>query len=185
MRRELRFPRPFPVLLAALLAATGCSSDPPQKFSCSVPTSKNIGDAFVHARNDLSRQECQFQFDDYIDTLLTTATSNPSEDNKERFSSLFAWSRDRGILSQVQAQEYYRRYFTPNFVTLDTRYNNCSTTCRDKAMVIRAMKKELADKDRGLLRAAQDRAGYAQADKEYNDLLTLIEATCQACQNAR
>lgn len=182
MRRQSR---PFAALLAAFLAATACSSHPPEKFSCSVPTSKNVADAFEHARNDLSHEECQFQFDDYFETLLTTAASDPDPGNKERFSDLFAWSRDRGILSQVQAQDYYRRYFTPSFVSLDERYNNCSTTCRDKQATVRAMKKELADKDRGLLRAAEDRAGYAQADKEYNDLLTLIEATCQACQNTR
>ncbi len=173
------------LLLAATCAVTACQSNPPPRFSCSVPTSNDVSEAFSHAKSDLRHEECQFQFDDYVDTLLVTAASDPKERNKKRFSEFFAWSRDQDILSQAQAQDYYRRYFTPDFVALNDKYNNCSTTCRNKNKVLVRMRDELKDKDRGLLRAAGDRGSYSQADKEYNELLTLIEATCLACRRAR
>ncbi len=175
----------LPLVLVMLLVGCATEPDHPPKFSCSVPTSKNISEAFEHAKRDLSHPQCQFQFEAYVDRLLKTAASNPEMENKKRFSELFAAARDQGILSRTQAQNYYRRYFTANFTSLDDRYNNCSTTCRNRDTVLKELKQELKDKDQGLLQAAGDKATYTQADKEYNQLLTLIEATCRACQNSR
>jgi len=169
------------VVLLTGMAVAGCALQEEPPFRCSVPTAKNVGEAFAHTRRDLSHPECQFQFDAYVDTLLQTAAEDPGEQNKRRFSELFAFAREQGILSARQAERRYRRYFTTNFVSLDERYNNCSTTCRDPGAVRRALREELTDKDRGLLRAAGDRQRYEQADREYNQLLTLIEATCRAC----
>jgi len=167
-----------------LIALAACQTTPP-RFSCSVPSGFDVNAAFADARSDLSHEECQFQFDDYVNTLLDISTSSPGPENRKQFSELFVWARDHGILGQVQAENYYRRYFTPLFVTLDKDYNNCSTTCRDRQQLAKKMKQELHDKDRGLLKASGDRQGYNQADQEYNQLLTLIDATCMACEKSK
>jgi len=165
-----------------LLGAAGCMPFGSQP-ECTLPQSKNLDRAFAEARNDLANEACQFRFDEYVDALLAAAAEDAGEENKRRFSELFAFARDQDILSARQAQRHYRRYFTPDFVSLSERYNNCSTTCRRPDEVRREMRRELRDKDRGLLRAADDQQGYAVADEEYNQLLTLIEATCSACQD--
>lgn len=171
-------------LAALALVLAACQSAPP-KFACSVPNGFKVEAAFAHARSDLVHPECQFQFDNYVDTLLEIAGTDPKPENKQQFSGLFSWARDHGVLSQIQAEQYYRRYFTPFFISLDSDYSNCSSTCRNRAQLARNMKNELRDKDRGLLKAAADRAGYLAADKEYNQLLTLIDATCLACERSQ
>jgi len=178
------FRKLLPVSLLALVIATipACATQADEEFSCSVPTTKNVAEAFAHTKNDLTHPECQFQFDAYVDTLLQKATDDPGTENKQRFSELFAFARDEGILSEAQATRKYRRYFTPDFVTLNDLYNNCSTTCQDTDQVRRELRDELEDKDLGLLRVAGDQESYSQADTEYNQLLTLIEAACRTCQ---
>ena len=170
------------MLLAVLLA--GCQTTPP-RFSCSVPSGFDVAAAFEHARSDLAHEQCQFQFDSYVDRLLEIAASDPKPGNREHFSSLFSWARDQGILSQLQARDHYRRYFTPEFVSLYSDYNNCSAICPRQDEMIKQMRAELRDKERGLLKALGQRERFVQADREYNQLLTLIEATCTACAQGR
>jgi len=172
------------LVIVSAISLAACQTTPP-RFSCSVPSGFGVSAAFAHAQSDLSHEECQFQFDSYVNTLLDISASSPKSENKKQFSELFIWARDHGILGQTQAENYYRRYFTPMFVSLDKDYNNCSTTCRDKQKLVKRMKDELRDKDRGLLKAGGDRQGYNQADREYNQLLTLIDATCLACEKSR
>jgi hypothetical protein len=116
---------------------------------------------------------------------MNIAANDPQEQNKERFSDLFAYARDAGILSETQARNEYQRYFTTNFVSLGNDYNNCSSTCQEKQAVEKKLKNELGDKNQGLLQVTGDRTEYAAADKQYNQLLTLIEATCSACQESK
>ncbi len=173
------------VLMAAgALFATACQSKPP-KFACSMPPGNDVAAAFGHVRADLSHEECQFQFDLYVDRLMSIAAEEPGSEHARRFSELFTWARGAGILSRSQAQESYQRYFSATFVSLGAQYSNCSTTCRNTAQTLSALRQELADKNRGLLHVLGDQTAYANADKEYNQLLTLIDATCTACQIAR
>lgn len=159
----------------------GCQTTPAPDISCSLPTGYNVAGAFAHANSDLAHLKCQYEFDDYLEALLSIAASDPKEKNKEHFSNFLGQARGNGVISQVQAKESYRRYFTADFISLGQLHNNCSTTCRSQPAVVKKLKIELRDKHRGLLEATGDRDGYAQADNEYNQLLTLIEATCLAC----
>jgi len=161
---------------------SACQTTRPENHSCTLPSGFNVDDAFAMANSDLSHWECHYQFEQYMDKLLEIAASDPKEENKKHFSNFLAQARDNGVLSQLQARQYYRRYFTPDFVSLGTMHNNCSTTCRDQEKTIKQMKMELRDKHRGLLTVVNDNSVYAQADREFNHLLILIDATCLACR---
>lgn len=160
---------------------TGCQTAPTNVVRCSMPTGFNVNSAFQHANADLAHLKCHYDYDSYLKTLLNIAASDPKESNKEYFSNFLGQARDHGVISQVQARETYRRYFTADFVSLGHQHNNCTTTCQNQIDVVKNLKSELRDKHRGFLEATGDKDGYAQADSEYNQLLTLIEATCLAC----
>lgn len=183
---SLAFKHGFKVFLILLMVGfvSACQTTRPKSYSCTLPSGFNVDDAFADANSDLAHWQCHYQFEQYMDRLLEIAASDPKPENKKQFSNFFAEARENGVLSQLQAQQYYRRYFTPDFVSLGTMHNNCSTTCRDQAETIKQMKTELRDKHRGLLTVANDNSAYAQADQEFNHLLTLIDGTCLACRES-
>lgn len=183
---SLVFKRPFKVFLILLMVGFGsaCQTTRPDRYSCALPSGFNVDKAFAHANSDLTHVQCHYQFDQYVDKLLEIAASDPNKDNKKHFSNFFAQARDNGVISQLQAEQYYRRYFTADFVSLGTMHNNCSTTCRDQEETIKQLRKELRDKHRGLMTVIIDKTAYAQADREFNHLLTLIDGTCLACREA-
>lgn len=168
-------------VVAGLLLS--CQSTPPKPYSCTLPTGYKVESAFASANADLVHLQCHYQFEQYMNRLLEIAASNPKEKNKQYFSDFLSQARDNGILSQLQAKEYYRRYFTSDFVSLGRMHNNCSTTCQKQAEISKNLKSELRDKELGLLKVVGDQQGYTRADREFNQLLTLIDATCLACQS--
>lgn len=176
-----RFAKTLVALVLGIFTAA-CQTTPPVEFVCTLPSGYNVQSAFDHANSDLSHWQCHYQFEQYMDKLLDIAASDPKEQNKQHFSTFFSQARDNGVISQLQAQEYYRRYFTPDFMALGDLHNNCSTTCRNQVALVKQMKQELRDKQRALLSAVGDRDAYSQADSEYNQLLSLIDATCLACK---
>jgi len=182
MKSERISPNRVGSLLIVLLIGTGlqsCQTTP--TAPCTLPSGYNVAQAFDHSNRDLAHPECQYDFDKYFDRLLEIAATNPSQENRQHFSRFLSQARDNNVIGQLQARSYYQRYFTPNFVSLEDQHNNCSTTCRNQTRVVKELKNELRDKRKGLLDAVADRDAYAQADKEFNQLLSLIDATCLAC----
>ncbi len=163
--------------LVALLSGCQTTAEP----ACPLPQGTNVERSFTHARGDLSRSECQFRFDAYFERLLDIAAGDPSPQNSERFSQFLVWANDQGIISKISAKEHYNRYFSAKFVSLPDDYSNCSYTCRKKQEIISNMKTELRDKDRGLLKVTGDKRKYAEANRLYDSVQTLLEATCKAC----
>jgi hypothetical protein len=47
------------------------------------------------------------------------------------------------------------------------------------------MERELSDKERGLLRVSLDNDGYYRADRLYQEVELVLEATCTACAAGR
>jgi hypothetical protein len=47
------------------------------------------------------------------------------------------------------------------------------------------MERELSDKERGLLKVSVDRDGYYRADRLYQEVELVLEATCTACTAGR
>ena len=47
------------------------------------------------------------------------------------------------------------------------------------------MERELSDKERGLLKVSEDREGYYRADRLYQEVELVLEATCTACTAGR
>ncbi len=168
--------------LVLVILSSGCQTKQPKTYSCTLPSGYQVESAFAQAGADLAHLQCHYQFDQYMDNLLEIAASNPQEKNKEYFSHFLSDAKRNGVISQLQAQRYYRRYFSPDFVSLGAMHNNCTTTCQHQVDLVKKMKLELHDKKLGLLEVVGDRDSYAQADQEFNQLLILIDATCLACQ---
>ena len=170
-----------PFVLAALLLVSACASQEP---GCPSPQTRNLDSAISFVKTSLSTG-CEAHFDRYYDDLLTIAEGDPKPENKRIFSEFLVWSGDRGLLSNRQAKEYYNRYFNVKFMSMKGDYNNCSHTCPNKQKVLFDMERELSDKERGLLKVSEDRDGYYRADRLYQEVELVLEATCTACSGSR
>jgi len=169
----------FALLTATLIA--GCASSPP---SCASPSSRNLQAAIETVKSNLGAG-CEAHFDRYYDDLLTIAEGDPKPENKREFSEFLLWASDEGLLSRRQAESYYNRYFNVKFMSMRGDYNNCSHTCPNKRRVLISMEDELSDKERGLLRVSLDSDGYYRADRLFQQLELVLEATCTACTASR
>ena len=171
----------LPCLAAALLMLSGCASTEP---GCPSPQTRNLDSAISFVKTSL-QTGCEAHFDRYYDDLLTIAEGDPKPENKRIFSEFLVWSGDQGLLSTRQAQEYYNRFFNVKFMSMKGDYNNCSHTCPNKQRVLFDMERELSDKERGLLKVSEDRDGYYRADRLYQEVELVLEATCTACAATR
>ena len=168
------------ILLAASFLVS-CASNAPE---CVGPQSKNLSTAIDAAQTSLMNG-CHAHFDRYYDDLLSIAEGDPGPGNKRAFSEFLVWSGDKGLLSNRQAQEYYNRYFNVKFMSLKGDYNNCAHTCPNKRKVLIDMAHELSDKERGLLRVSLDNESYYRADRLFQEVELVLEATCTACAAGR
>ena len=164
-------------LVASFLILSSCASTAP---TCAGPQSKNLGSAISYTQSSLM-QGCHAHFDRYYDELLAVAEGDPKPENKREFSEFLVWSSDKGLLSKRQAEDYYNRFFNVKFMALRGDYNNCSHTCPNKQKVLFDMERELAEKERGLLKVSLDNEGYYRADQLYQEVELVLEATCTAC----
>jgi hypothetical protein len=171
----------FPGILAGILMLAACASTEP---GCPSPQTRNLDSAISFVKTSLGTG-CEAHFDRYYDDLLTIAEGDPKPENKRIFSEFLVWSGDQGLLSTRQAQEYYNRFFNVKFMAMKGDYNNCSHTCPNKQRVLLDMERELSDKERGLLKVSQDPEGYYRADRLYQEVELVLEATCTACTASR
>jgi hypothetical protein len=169
------------VLIAGLVTIAACASTQP---GCPSPQTRNLDSAIDFVKTSLNTG-CEAHFDRYYEDLLTIAEGDPKPDNKRIFSEFLLWSGEQGLLSTRQAQEYYNRFFNVKFMAMKGDYNNCSHTCPNKQRVLFDMERELSDKERGLLKVSQDRDGYYRADRLYQEVELVLEATCTACAARR
>lgn len=168
-------------LAAAGLLLAGCATTPDH---CTLAPTSNSAAAFADARQKLA-DGCEAQFFGYLDSLLETAAQDPGPAQKERFSDFLVWSADEGIVSRLQAQTLYNRYFNVKFVTLAGDYNTCSQACPRRETVLADMEQELRDKERGLLKVSRDTQAYYRADRLFQESELVLEATCRACGSTR
>ena len=168
-------------VLTAMFVLTSCAANEP---GCPSPDTRNLDNAIGFVKTSLETG-CQTHFDRYYDDLLTIAEGDPSPENKRKFSEFLVWSGEQGLLSTRQAEDYYNRYFNVKFMAMKGDYNNCSHTCPNKKKVLFDMERELSDKERGLLKVSEDREGYYRADKLYQEVELVLEATCTACTAGR
>lgn len=148
--------------------------------TCTLPSGVNLAEALSQARSDLKLPDCQLMFDEYFQALLNIAAGDPTPENKRLFSEFLVWTNETGIMTRVQAEDYYNRHFNDTFMSLPDRYNLCSA-CPQKGELLRDMKQELRQKEQGLLEACRDKETYYQASRSYAELRDIIEATCLAC----
>ena len=168
-------------LVTISLVLSACASTKP---TCDSPQTRNLDRAISSVQSSLTNG-CQAHFERFYDDLLTIAEGDPKPENKRAFSEFLVWASDQGLLSKRQAQNHYNRYFNVKFMSLRGDYNNCSHTCPNKQKVLFDMERELADKERGLLKISLDNAGYYRADQLYQEVELVLEATCSACTASR
>lgn len=168
-------------LLSSVFLLASCATPPPP---CNGPQTKNLVAAISDVKHTLN-SGCAAQFDRYYDDLLTIAEGDPKAENKRLFSEFLVWAGDEGLLSQRQAKNYYNRYFNVKFMSLQGDYNNCSHTCPVRERVMLDMERELGDKERGLLKVSLDNDSYYRADRLYQEVELVLEATCTACAAGR
>ncbi len=174
-----RIPRSIGLVSAMLAALTlvSCASTQP---ACPSPQTHNLDSAISSVQSSLDNG-CQAHFDRYYDELLAIAEGDPKPENKRAFSEFLVWSSEQGLLSTRQAQDYYNRYFNVKFMSMRGDYNNCSHTCPNKQKVLYDMERELSDKERGLLNVSTDADSYYRADRLFQEVELVLEATCAAC----
>jgi len=168
-------------VFAATMLLASCASNQP---SCTSPQTRNLSNAIDVVQSNLM-SGCQSHFDSYYDDLLTIAEGDPKPENKREFSEFLVWATDTGLLSKRQAEDKYNRYFNVKFMSMKGDYNNCSHTCPNKQKVLFNMERELSDKERGLLRVSLDNDGYYRADRLFQEVELVLEATCMACTASR
>ena len=114
-RRTVKYGFEVSFVLLLIILISSCQTTQPKVHTCTLPSGYKVEGAFAQATADLAHVQCQYQFDQYMSKLLEIATSDPKEENKGYFSNFLADAKRNGVVSQVQAQQYYRRYFTPDF----------------------------------------------------------------------
>ena len=117
--------------LLCLALLTACETGAPKKpVACKPPTGIDLDAAIARTQSDLGMRQCQYQFEAYLDNLLTIAQGNPNIANKQKFSQFLVWANTQGILTRVQAEDYYNRFFNVTFICLPDDYNVCSVCDR-------------------------------------------------------
>ncbi|MDJ0863285.1 MAG: hypothetical protein QNJ82_13740 [Gammaproteobacteria bacterium] len=173
-------------LLALSMAACNSFDTRPDdpRADCPVLEHQNLEIALEAARESL-QAGCAGEFDAYLDSLLTIAQGDPGPENRERFSEFLVWSTEQGLLSRLQAKALYNRYFSIKFVSMAGDYNNCALSCPRKQSLLSELETELADKEIGLMKVSGDQQAYYRADRLFQELELVLEATCTACSAAR
>jgi hypothetical protein len=172
----------FIAVLGLLLLA--CGHQPRVNPSCALPSGVNLEEALDHSKKDLAHLECEVLFDSYYDRLVDVAQRDPEIANKRKFSDFLQWANAQGIIDKIQARNYYNRYFNTTFMSLPDEYNVCSSCSGRKQKDLEfQLEEELGQKEKGLLRACQDKNAYYAAADQYNAIMLLLDATCTACRN--
>lgn len=172
-----RLRRAAALLALGAMTLGGCATTTPE---CALDDTRRLEAAVQSAQSKLAAG-CEAYFDGYMEQLLEVAAGDPDPENRRVFSDFLVWTSETGLLSRRQAQETWNRYFNVKFVSLQGDYNNCALTCPVRQQVLAEMERELADKERGMLAAAEDRAGYYRADRLFQEAELVLEATCRAC----
>ncbi len=172
----------FAIMFFAMIA-TGCSHSKPVPVaqpSCPLPAGNFVDHAFDTARTTLSNPGCKYKFDQVMQALLGVCEGSPGMENKKLFSDFLVWAKDHGIISTVQAKEFYNQYFTSTFVSLSDDYQTCSL-CLKINEILSDCDKELEKKKQGLIKICGDKITYTKASNDLKQISLILEATCKAC----
>lgn len=184
------------LLLAGMaLTSTGCQakrsiSQPPQlamaeeqptQNNCRLSENTNVQRAVGEAKMDLANDQCRPFFDTYLEGLMTIAAGNPSLTYKKDFSDLLVWASEQGIITTLQAKDYYNRYFSITFMSLPSEYNVCSE-CNAKDSIEQNLITELQQKEQGMKASCGDTTSYFEARNQHESVLLFLDAACEACK---
>ncbi len=178
--------------LALIAAMGGCNQqmvrgDVPRvkndDADCTVPLTKDVGQAFVTSKVRLGNSGCYYRFDDHEEQLMLTAAGNPGELNKRHFFDFYNWAADQGVISKIQAKERYSRFFSTRYgASLPDTYANCGIGSRLDG-ILDSLKAEAHQKKRGLGEVVGDRDAWFEAKSNHDNLVLILETTAQACMD--
>ena len=169
------------LMLMIMVTVTGCRKRPvPVQPACNLPSGYIVDQAFDTAYDTLSKQGCRYRFDEVMEALLEVCEGAPQMKNKELFSNLLVWAKDQGIISTVQAKNYYNTYFSSIFISLPDDYQTCSYADKYEK-VIADCKAELEKKEQGLVKVCSDSETFAKATNDLNQFDLIFLAACKAC----
>ncbi len=165
-----------------LIMLTGCipKKTEPVKIPCPLPQGNLVDKAFETAKSTLGQPDCRYQFDAVFSSLRSICEGDSGMQNKTFFSDFLMWAKNEGIISSLQAKEYYTRYFSHFFVSLPDNYRTCGY-CRQLKQIISDCKEELKQKEQGLLKICSDKSSFAKASSDFQEVELILEATCSAC----
>lgn len=169
---------------ALLTACTGTGSVAYQTANCQFSPSKDVSRSFAEAGNLLADQACWNQEQGIFDQLLTVAKGDPDPDNKRLFTEHLSHLEQMGAISHSEARARYQRYFMPRFVSAASNYS-IRSSCDKNEATLRKMRAELKDKKEGMLDVQGDASGFKAAQAGYDQLESIMEATCHAVLASR
>ncbi len=186
------------VLTIVVIATLGCQTKQevvhyersnPVRVNCEAPDTFLIDNAFADSRKTLSNPTCFPEFESHFQALLETARENPRPANRDLFHDYFLWARDSSIISAMTARNYWRTYFTSQFISLPDEYAVCHH-CSRKEEIFNLMQDELVKKKQGYM-AVRDPRGlefnpaesndYNKALRNHESIQLVFTAACQAC----
>jgi len=168
--------------LISLLALSACNSTPEVSQNCESITSVNLTDAVNTAKSALQSGQCSHKFAGYYQELLIVGTGSPEKANKRVFDNFINWSYKHKIISKLDAKQYFNRYFSERFMSLNGTYNICSQSAKQNE-IFSALTLEMQDKKLGLLKVLNDKSNFNKVARQYSDLQTVLEATWLACES--
>ncbi|MEM1144727.1 MAG: hypothetical protein AAGI88_19265 [Pseudomonadota bacterium] len=171
-------------VLASFVVVAACASTSPEPVAtvdCTGPDANSLAAGIAQVKERLGEPGCMSRYDRYYEDLLAIGESDPGSQNKKVMRDFIAWSHEQGLIGRQKGKEMYTRYFHPNFVSLPDGFSACSSMCPARTAIERDMKTELSQKYRGAVGILGDKDAYRKIDMQYNGLLLLMDATCQAC----
>jgi trimethylamine:corrinoid methyltransferase-like protein len=179
------------VLVGIALGLTACKSNNSVANTaqymttsyCSSVEAVTLTSGVEQAKANLSGGACNYKFADYYEQLVDVAKGEPGMSNKRVFNDFLKWANQSQLISKKDAAVYFNNYFGKRFMSLNDTYNVCSLADKQTS-IFNELERELAQKRKGMLDALGDKIGFSRVAKQKADLVTVLEATWMACDNA-
>ena len=172
-------------LAAPLMVLTflgGCAQHTAKPMGyCQLGATNNVERLFAEASEKLQNTDCQYNFPEYREQLLSVAKGDPGPQNEARFAQLLRESINAGTISKRQGQELFSQYFDPEFYSVKSEPRSSCTSLRRKPELYAAMRLELEYKREGMLEILDDEERFRQAQRHYSDLNMVFDAVEVAC----
>ena len=151
---------------------------------CSLPTGYDLEQAFSQAQATLSDPACRHKFDLIFDVLIEIAKGDPKPENRVSFNDFLVWCKGNNVISQVMAEEKFKRFFSRKFYTLPDTYKTASY-CGQMDRLIDDMREELKQKNIGFVQVCKTIDDYSKVSDDFKAMEVILKATCAAIEDRK